>query len=51
MARLLAFIFAGHDSGHMDIRIIMGYVHATDEGEHRAVEASARDTVKLVFVT
>jgi hypothetical protein len=37
--------------GHMDIRTTMRYVHATDEGKRRAVEAAARGTVKLEFVT
>jgi integrase len=37
--------------GHMDIRTTMRYVHATDEGKRRAVEAAARGTVKSEFVT
>lgn len=37
--------------GHMDIRTTMRYVHATDEGKRRAVEAAARGTVKLESVT
>jgi integrase len=37
--------------GHMDIRTTMRYVHATDEGKRRAVEAAARGTVESEFVT
>ena len=35
----------------MDIRTTVRYVHATDEGKRRAVEAAARGTVKLEVVT
>jgi hypothetical protein len=37
--------------GHMDIRTMMRYVHATDEGKRRAVEAAASGGVKLESVT
>jgi integrase len=36
---------------HMDIRTTMRYVHATDEGKHRAVEAAVSGGVKLESVT
>jgi integrase len=37
--------------GHMDIRTTMRYVHATDEGKRRAVEAAANGSVKSASVT
>jgi integrase len=37
--------------GHMDIRTTMRYVHATDGGKRRAVEAAVSDGVKLESVT
>jgi integrase len=37
--------------GHMDIRTTMRYVHATDEGKRRAVEAAVSGGVKLESVT
>jgi len=37
--------------GHMDIRTTMRYVHATDEGKRRAVEAAACGRVKSESVT
>ncbi|MCI0487534.1 MAG: site-specific integrase, partial [Blastocatellia bacterium] len=37
--------------GHMDIHTTMRYVHATDEGKRRAVEAAARGSVKSAPVT
>jgi hypothetical protein len=32
--------------GHMDITTTMRYVHATEEGKRRAVEAAAKSRVK-----
>jgi integrase len=37
--------------GHMDINTTMRYVHATDEGKRRAVEAAARSRVQSVPAT
>ena len=37
--------------GHSDIRTTMRYVHATDEGKRRAVEAAVSASVKLRSAT